>query len=110
MYRHRWFPSARLRDLRLIVLVAAVAACIAACGGTSSGPGASSAAPSATRSNHLNQVSSQGRDAFVQCMRSHGLPNFPSDFGTKGAIEAAGIDVHSATYQSAVRSCASYLR
>jgi hypothetical protein len=43
-------------------------------------------------------------------MRSNGVPNFPTDFGTRGAIQAAGVNVRSAAYQSAVKACAADLR
>jgi hypothetical protein len=49
---------------------------------------------------------------FSQCMRAHGVPNFPDPNG-QGVTEIgpnSGIDAQSATFQSAAQACRSELR
>jgi hypothetical protein len=46
--------------------------------------------------------------AFSQCMRSHGVPNFP-DPDSEGRISLSGIDPRSSTYQAAQKACQKYL-
>jgi hypothetical protein len=41
--------------------------------------------------------------AFAQCMRAHGLPDFPDPRG--GSIDLSHVDVHSPQFLSADRAC-----
>gem|GEM_PF-422997 len=42
--------------------------------------------------------------AFSECMRSHGVPNFP-DPNAQGGIRATGLDPGSSTFQAATKDC-----
>lgn len=83
-------PAARrLRARHRAVVVAgliAVALVGAACGGTGSGPGATQSPTTST-----SQASArEGLLKFAQCMRSHGVPNFP-DPDSQGGFEPSQI-------------------
>jgi hypothetical protein len=68
---------------------------IAACG--------SSTKPSGTAASH--QTSGLG---FAQCMRSHGVPNYPDPSQTGGGLavgSGTGLDPQSPAFQSAARDC-----
>jgi hypothetical protein len=59
--------------------------------------------------NGLNGGASQGANNsallnFAQCMRSHGVPNFP-DPDPNGAIDLHGIDPNSSQFQQAAQTC-----
>ena len=41
--------------------------------------------------------------AYAQCMRAHGLPDFPDPSG--GSIDLSHVDVHSPQFMSADRAC-----
>jgi hypothetical protein len=75
----------------------AALALLTACGGAES-----SAAPAATSSMHASML------ALAQCMRQHGVTNFP-DPGPKGwppgYDQAHGVSPTSAAYQSASKVC-----
>jgi hypothetical protein len=87
----------------------------------SAGPAARPAAPAqASRylreiSQYLGRVPAARRVAFTQCMRTHGVPRFPSTLTlypatvTLRGVRAAGIDVHSPGFRSALRACRSSL-
>jgi hypothetical protein len=81
----------------ILIVIVSIALLTAACGGgTSAGSGAS---PSAT-STYAKLV------AYAQCVRSHGVPNFP-DPSSNGAFNASSINLHSAQVQSAQNACKS---
>jgi hypothetical protein len=83
-----------------MIAVAAVscALVIAACG--SSGPTTSSSGPTAHRKE-------AGALAFANCMRSHGVPNFPDPNGSGPNIQLLGSssEINSPAFQSAQKSC-----
>jgi len=125
-YRPRG-EGARTRLSRLApagVLTVALGLGVAACGGTlSAGTGgpasplAGSTGPAGTGlpttlppavSRYLKAATPQDRAAFTQCMRGSGVPGFPSSF-TLAALQAAGIDVRSASFLAAARACKSKL-
>jgi hypothetical protein len=89
---------------RSTFLIAAVgcAACVSACGSSSNRPG-----PGASRA-------AKGESAFVsfsQCMRSHGVPNFP-DPQPGGGIRitpSSGLDPRSPAFQTAQKQCGKLL-
>ncbi len=73
-----------------------------ACQGVAGGPQAISGPP--------NPALQQAALAFAQCMRSHGVPNFPDPkVGSNGvAIQinrSSGIDPNSPTFQAAQTAC-----
>jgi hypothetical protein len=78
-----------------VLLAVAVAVGVCACGG-SRDPGSASASA---------QVSSGIK--FADCMRSHGVPNFP-DPGSGGGIQitsGSGVDPQSPSFQAAQTDC-----
>jgi hypothetical protein len=81
----------------MITVVTGVALFAAACSGGSS---SSAAAGSSQYTKAL---------AYAQCMRHHGVPNFP-DPNSKGQITLTpsdGVNINSAQYQSAAKTCQS---
>jgi hypothetical protein len=46
---------------------------------------------------------------LAECMRAHGVPNFPDPAASNGGMEfnLAGVDTHSPQYQSAQQACRS---
>ncbi len=81
-----------------VVGAVVVALALAACGSSSNG--------SRTGSAHVTQAI-----AFANCMRSHGVPNFPDPSGGGGIhIEAgSGINPFSPSFEAARASCAKLL-
>jgi hypothetical protein len=72
----------------------------------SSGPSAGGA-PSGSHSQSVFAIpGGNGADAlkFSECMRSHGVPNFP-DPNAAGAIQASGLNPGSTSFQDATKSC-----
>jgi hypothetical protein len=86
----------------LLTCMAGTLLLITACGGGSS-PSSSSASSSPAQSAKYAKVLS-----FSQCMRSHGVPNFP-DPNSSGAITLGGasgsVNLASSQAQSASQSC-----
>jgi hypothetical protein len=100
-------PSSRrspptTRTAAAVVAAAALALLAASCSGSSSSGGPSNAGPS---------PSSRSAVGFSQCMRSHGVPNFPdpTSNGTipKGTAQQFGVS--DARYQTAQTACAHLL-
>ena len=85
-----------------ILGLAAVLACglaIAACGGSSS-KSSRAASLAAAKSSHFL--------GFSQCMRSHGVPNFPDPSGSGGGIQinaSSGINPFSPAFKAAQSDC-----
>lgn len=85
--------------------LASVAVLAAACSGGSGSPGANGS-PRASSGN-----SATGSLAYSQCMRAHGVINFP-DPNSNGGISISGnsgINVSSSGYQAASKACQSKL-
>jgi hypothetical protein len=92
------------RRVAVLAVMAGAALLAAACGGSSPstpGPGGSSSTGASTI--HAKQL------AFAQCMRSHGVPNFPDPSGNTGGLAVAkgssGINPQSAQFQAAQQTC-----
>lgn len=84
------------RSKLLTALAARCAVALAACG-------------SSSKSNTTAHTSNQAL-RFANCMRSHGVPNFP-DPGQGGGIKltpSSGIDPRSPAFQAAQRACKAY--
>jgi hypothetical protein len=108
--------------LALVGLLATMGLLVAACGGGATNPGAASASSTTTTSTTVASSGSSGSVSpgeasqsqqlqFAQCMRSHGVPNFPDPSpggGSLNAISAAGINTQSPTYQAALQACKKY--
>ena len=77
-----------------LVVVAAVALLAAACGSSSS-----SAASSASSPTYSQEV------ALAQCMRSHGVPNFPNPGQPTTPKVSSPINVNSPTFVAATNAC-----
>jgi hypothetical protein len=89
----RWRPAAQIAAVTALGILAA------ACGGgsrnASSDPSGASAAPWSTA-----RVI-----AYVDCMRSHGVPDYPEPGSSNGAAGSAGINPSSPAFQSARTKC-----
>jgi hypothetical protein len=91
-------PGIRLcRAGPVIALLAGVTVFLAACGGSTGGSGSGQPGGSAS------QGSQSGAAAFAQCVRSHGVPDFPDP--QNGHFLISGNDQNNPNYNSAVRSC-----
>ena len=107
-----------MTKLRTTALVVALVLGLGACRGGPSSPGvASGGSTSSTLASSSADGSSQPKSAetemlkFSQCMRSHGVPNFP-DPNSQGQIRvtpANGLDMGSAQFQAAQSACKSLL-
>jgi hypothetical protein len=111
-----------------VVGLATIGLLAAACGGGSKGPrvasvGATTAttatvatvAPAGSSGSSgpdsSGEVSQSEQLQFAQCMRSHGVPDFPdpsANEGTLNGISAAGINTQSPAYQAALQACEKY--
>jgi hypothetical protein len=108
-------------SLAVVGLLGTIGLLAASCGGGSKDPGTASAAststtttivaPSGSSGSGSAQESSQTEELqFAQCMRSHGISDFPdpSGGGLLNAISAAGVNTQSPTYQAAEQACEKY--
>jgi hypothetical protein len=90
-------PRHRLRGAGVLAAVfIAVSCCAAACGG------GSGTAPSASQ----GAGNAEKGVAYADCMRAHGVTNYP-DPGSENS--STGIDMNSATFESARAKCASLM-
>jgi hypothetical protein len=83
-------------------LLASIVLLVAACTSNSAGPGVASAGPSSPGGSASN-----GPLAFSQCMRSHGIPNYP-DPNSNGSIPKETpqqLGVSDSQYQTAETAC-----
>ena len=93
----------------MLILLATAGLLLAACGG-SPGPGIASLGSSTTTSSASTASESTYQLALkhFECMRSHGVPNFP-DPNAQGGVQMnsskSGIDIFSSSYKSAVKAC-----
>jgi hypothetical protein len=92
------------------VLVVSCALAVAACGGGSPDPDSSATTGAAQSSSGVSSSFLKQSVAFAQCMRSHGVTNYPDPSATGGAksITKSGINTNSPTYQAASQSCQKY--
>jgi hypothetical protein len=92
--------SRHRRGVPIAVAAVSCAVAIAACG--SSGPTNSNSGPTA-------KGKKAGALAFANCMRSHGVPNFPDPTVSGNGIQllgsSSGINPQSPAFQSAQTSC-----
>jgi hypothetical protein len=91
---------ARLRLAGLfLTLLAALAIMVGACSSSGSSSDSSSAPPAGSPSGS----SQSGAVAFAQCVRSHGVPDFPDP--QNGHFLISGADQSNPNFNSAVQSC-----
>jgi hypothetical protein len=90
------------RHVSLWVTVLAVVAFLAAACGGSNGPAVASGGSSSP-----SNSAQQGVLAFSQCMRSHGVPNFPDpvDGDSLPKISVEGLGVSSSQFNAAESAC-----
>ena len=89
-----------IRRARWVVPVAGVALVVGGCGGSSSSTSSTSA-----QSANSNQLVK-----YAQCMRSHGLPDFPDPVNGRlelKATQGGDLDPSSPAFQAAQRACKS---
>ena len=116
---HRPRRRPRLSAVALVVALAGVALLAAACSGGSPGVavahlGSTTSTTAASGSGSTGSGKNGGLLAYSQCMRSHGLPDFP-DPNSQGVIEgksssasggnASNLNPNSPTYQAAQKAC-----
>ena len=83
----------------MLAVTAGIALLAAACGGSPPSTGAGGSSSTGASTAH------QGTLAFAQCMRTHGVPNFP-DPDSNGFFGLTGdINRHSAQFQAAQSAC-----
>lgn len=107
--RRTWLR--RVGPLTAALVMAGVLA--AACGGGGSpGPGVpsgGSGSPATTAPPQAGGAAQASGLAYSQCMRSHGITNFPDPSGSGGIDISAGsgVDPNSPQYQAATKACES---
>jgi hypothetical protein len=112
------------RAILTLTVLATAALLVASCGGSSSRPGvvhlasgtASSADPGSDSSSPESESSASAQQkmiAFSQCMRSHGVPEFPDPTAGHLLIHSSdhnghvtGVNPQSAQFQAASKACA----
>ena len=104
-FGRRWRPAPQQRRMAAAVTAMACVAMLAGCAGGSS---STTATGSAQYTKAL---------AYAQCMRSHGVPNFPDptfQTGPNGGVGVgirignnSGIDPNSPAFQEAQKACGS---
>lgn len=96
----RWH-QARPQRAGLLAVMAGAALLTVACGGNSAstGSGGSSQSAGAAPSASSNAV------AFSQCMRSHGIPNYPDPSAVSGDVDSSQLGVSDTVYESARTAC-----
>jgi len=99
----------------LIVILSGLAALAAGCGGGSKTPAVASLGPTTTATSQSGGGAkgspTAGVDAFSTCMRTHGVPNFPSP-NSQGSVSLgsnSGIDANSPQLRDAAKACAGLL-
>jgi hypothetical protein len=102
-----------MRPLRLSAAVAVAVALGVTVAGCSGGPTVATAGSHATTTNAGRSGSSEASPlaeavAYSQCIRSHGVPNFPDPVRTPSGgygYRTKGIDPSSAAFQGALQAC-----
>ena len=94
-------------------LLVGLAVILAACGGSSdrgsssatssSAPSAPTSAPTSGGSSGSSSSSRSGAVAFAQCVREHGVPDFPDP--QNGHFLISGADQNNPNFQSATQAC-----
>lgn len=99
-------PTARGSGLRragqAVALMAGLMLLVSACGGTSSGSTSNNKSGNSGTS-HTGTAGATGPVAFAQCMRQHGVTNFPDPSG--GRFLISGNVQNNPNFQPAVQSC-----
>jgi hypothetical protein len=100
----------RTRALRAGPLAGAIVAAvlIAGCGGSSSGGGGVAHVNSSTTAKSAIKTKTKASAlAYSQCMRAHGVPNFPDPNSSGEILLTPSVNTDTAAYQSAHNDCKS---
>lgn len=87
------------------VALAGLALLAAGCGG-STGPSVASLTTTGGQTTAVPESYLQGRLRWAQCIRTHGVPNFP-DPNSQGGVNLTGIDIDSPQFLAAHQACSS---
>jgi hypothetical protein len=96
----------------ILLCLAGAGLSLSACGGTSSPGAGGSTSPQDTAANNGKALE------FAQCMRAHGVPSFPDPSGgkidlrfqqTPNSTSVNGVQVNGPAFQTAMKSCRSFL-
>jgi hypothetical protein len=96
----------------ILLCLAGAGLSLSACGGTSSPGAGGSTSPANTAANNSKALE------FAECMRTHGVPNFPDPTGgqidlrvqqTPNSTSVNGVEVNGPAFQTAMKNCQSYL-
>jgi hypothetical protein len=96
----------------ILLCMAGAGLSLSACGGTSSPGAGGSTSPQDAAANNSKALQ------FAQCMRTHGVPNFPDLTGgqidlrvqqTPNGTSVNGVQVNGPAFQTAIKNCQSYV-
>jgi hypothetical protein len=91
-----------------VAAVVLTAVSVAGCGGSSTSGGSVAHIKSSTTTNAgTTSAGTPNALAFGQCMRRHGVPNYP-DPNSSGQLDLNGVNPQSPAFQSAANDCKSF--
>jgi len=79
----------------------------AGCGSSSSGSSVAHVQPGTTTKTGAASAGEPNLLALAECMRKHGVPNFPDPDGS-GQLDLSGLNPESPTFQAAASACRSF--
>ena len=97
-------PTSRLS---LLVAAAMAAALLAGCGGGSRGVGVAHVNTSTSSNRSTKSTPKPSAVAFSQCMRAHGVQNFPDPNSSGQILITPAVNLDSSAYQTAGQDCKS---
>ena len=97
----------RRRRLACWLAPALAAGLLAGCGSSSSGSGVAHIKSATTTNASASSPGKSNLLAFAQCMRSHGISNFP-DPDRSGQLDLSGVDPSAPAFQTAANNCKSF--
>lgn len=105
-------PKRPLAALLAVVITTATALVAAGCGGSSNSPAAANLATTAASAGVTGSNSAAGSNSnalkFAQCLRSHGVPDFP-DPSSSGQLTIPPDDMNTPAFQRASKACQSLM-
>jgi hypothetical protein len=97
-------PPPRLPQAGLVIaLLASAMVCLSACAGSGGGGGGSGTGPGHPGSSSSQGSAGSGPVAFAQCVRAHGVPDFPDP--QNGHFLISSSDKNNPHFHSAVQAC-----
>jgi hypothetical protein len=100
----RWHQAWTQR-VGLLAVMAGVAVLTLACGGNSASTGSSGSSQAAGATPSASSQASNNAVAFAQCMRAHGIPNYPDPSSVSGPVDSRQLGVTDTVYESARTTC-----